>query len=90
MACIPLPHQRGPAPSRAIGDALTAWRPASNLVGIAVVDFLGRVHDGSIVVRVLTRQQYRALMAATTAINASLSLGQEFSLFYDSFGGYLE
>ena len=63
---------------------------SEHLVGIAVVDFLGRVHDGSIVVRVLTRQQYRALMAATTAINASLSLGQEFSLFYDSFGGYLE
>lgn len=60
------------------------------LVGIEVVDFLGRTHDSSIVVRVLTRQQFQALMAAMTAINASLSLGQEFSLFYDGFGGYVE
>jgi hypothetical protein len=55
-------------------------------VSLSVVDFLGRTHNGSTTVRVLTPTAFDALIASTTAINTTLLLGTEFSIFYDGFG----
>ncbi|HMM67816.1 MAG TPA: hypothetical protein PKC03_12840 [Dokdonella sp.] len=55
-------------------------------VGLSVVDFLGRTHTGSTIVHVLAPAAFEGLVASTTAINATLLLGTEFSIFYDGFG----
>ena len=63
--------------------------PGNHVVALTVIDFLGRSHDGSIGVRVLAPQAFEAL-PATSAIDANLLLGAEFSIFYSGFGGSLE
>ncbi len=55
-------------------------------VSLSVVDFLGRTHNGSVLVRVLPPAEFERLIASTNAINTNLLLGTEFSIFYDGFG----
>ena len=55
-------------------------------VSLSVVDFLGRTHNGSALVRVLPASEFEGLIASTNAIDTNLLLGTEFSIFYDGFG----
>lgn len=80
----------GAVASSAVDFAHTFPSAGEHEVSLTLVDFLGRVHHGSAQVRVLAPPDYQALLAAKSALDGSLLLGQEFSLFYSGFGGSIE